>query len=132
MVLSLGSATLVACLLERQLNLSAHVVCLAFARLDGAKCRFHTHRLDLPQHLGAHALVAVMHRTRCTQMCLAVAIISAAAFAVADAQFTSTVTATEKAVEQRRARADGSPHRRQTLAIGVVGHHSLVPLVLLP
>src|SRR5215510_3149 len=66
------------------------------------------------------------------QMCLAVAIISAAAFAVADAQFASTVTAAEKAVEQRRARADGPPHCRQALAIGVVGHHSLVPLVLLP
>jgi hypothetical protein len=53
----LGSITLVACLFEGQLDLSAHVVCFAFARLDGAKCRFDTHRLDLPQHLGAHALV---------------------------------------------------------------------------
>src|SRR5215813_10008042 len=66
------------------------------------------------------------------QMCLAVTIISAAAFSVADAQFAATVTAAEKAVEQCRAAADGPPHRRQTLAIGIVGHHSLVPLVLLP
>src|SRR5262245_20615155 len=57
MVLSLGSVTLVARLLESQLNLPAHIVCFAFACLNGAKRRFHTHRLDLSQHLGAHALV---------------------------------------------------------------------------
>ena len=57
MILSLGSVALVACLLESQLDLSAHVVCFAFAHLDGAKCRFHTYRLDLSQHLGADALV---------------------------------------------------------------------------
>src|SRR5215475_7144582 len=137
MILSLGSVTLVARLLEGQLNLSAHVVYFAFARLDGVKCRFHTQRLDLPQHLGAHALVDPQCTERdaqlaSMQMRLAVAIISAAAFAIADAQFASTVTAAGKAVEQRRATADGPPHYRQTLAIGVVGHHSLVPLVLLP
>jgi hypothetical protein len=35
------------------------------------------------------------------QMCPAVATISAAAFAVADAQFAITVAAAEKAIEQR-------------------------------
>src|SRR6516164_451653 len=64
MILSLGSVTLVARLLEGQLNLSAHVVYCAFARLDGAKCRFHTQRLDLPQHLSAHALVVVFQSQR--------------------------------------------------------------------
>ena len=39
MILALGSVTLVACLLEDQLNLSANVVYFAFACLDGAKCR---------------------------------------------------------------------------------------------
>src|SRR5262245_65262 len=104
MILSLGSVTLVARLLEGQLNLSAHVVYFAFARLDGAKCRFHTQRLDLSQHLRAHALVDPQCTERdaqlaSMQMRLAVAIISAAAFAIADAQFASTVTAAEKAVE---------------------------------
>src|SRR5262249_56344062 len=117
MIMSLGSVTLVARLLEGQLNLSAHVVYFAFARLDGAKCRFHTQRLDLPQHLGAHALVDPQCTKRnaqlaSMQMRLAVAIISAAAFAIADAQFASTVTAAEKAVEQRPATAGGPPHPR--------------------
>src|SRR5215471_13397739 len=119
MILSLGSVTLVARLLEGQLNLSAHVVYFAFARLDGAKCRFHAQRLDLPQHLRAHALVdpqCTERDAQLMQMRLAVAIISAAAFAIADVQFASTVIAAEKAVEQRRATADGPPHRRQTIA----------------
>jgi hypothetical protein len=64
-------------------------------------------------------------------MCLAVAIVSAAAFAVADAQFAATVAAAEKAIEQCGTTSYGTP-RDQALAIGVVGHHSLVPLVLLP
>ena len=65
------------------------------------------------------------------QMGLAVAIISAATFAVPNAQFATTVPAAEYAVQQRRATAYGPSHH-QTLAIGVIGYHSLIPLVLLP
>ena len=57
MILSLGSVTLVAYLLESQLNLPAHVVCFAIACLNGTECRFYTHRLQLPEDLDADALI---------------------------------------------------------------------------